>query len=236
VAAKANAAEKKPAGLKSPGTRHRRRTAHDGTGNKLARPGMIGYGIGLAAFIVAVVWAFPGEIEIGSMKSRAPATTRAAGGLPSEAQENIFIYLAIACCNGLPVTCLAATRLWTELGEIPSSNTLRNIFQRLCDSLDSSWALLFLAGFFYCIPDALSWAALSLCACRATRFGYVSRRILSRFFLQSSQPWMGGRPELITCGVVWLRRGRTLTERRGTPANSPRRRTDEPLRFGSPLE
>jgi uncharacterized membrane protein len=124
--------------------------------------------------------------------------------------KKIFIYLAIACCNGTGDVLLK--RGMDDLGEIHLSN-LTHIFSAFVNP----WivvGILFLAGFFYSYLTALSWADLTY-VLPATAFGYVVTAFLSRFFLHEAvSPWRWAGVLLITCGVGLVARGPSLTERR----------------------
>ena len=89
--------------------------------------------------------------------------------------KKIFIYLAIACCNGTGDVLLK--RGMDNLGEI-HLNHWTHIFNAFIDP----WVvlgILFLAGFFYSYLTALSWADLTY-VLPATAFGYVVTAFLSR--------------------------------------------------------
>ena len=148
---------------------------------------------------------------------------------PSEVKrvkfKKIFIYLAIACCNGAGDVLLK--RGMENLGEI-HLNHWTHIFNAFIDP----WVvlgILFLAGFFYSYLTALSWADLTF-VLPATAFGYVVTAFLSRVFLHETvSTWRWAGVLLITCGVGLVARGPSLTERpakdtaRGkdaTPGNS----------------
>ena len=123
--------------------------------------------------------------------------------------KKIFIYLAIACCNGTGDVLLK--RGMENLGEI-HLNHWTHIFNAFIDP----WVILgilFLAGFFYSYLTALSWADLTY-VLPATAFGYVVTAFLSRFFLHETvSPWRWAGVLLITCGVGLVARGPSLTER-----------------------
>ena len=123
--------------------------------------------------------------------------------------KKIFIYLAIACCNGTGDVLLK--RGMENLGEI-HLNHWTHIFSAFIDP----WiilGILFLAGFFYSYLTALSWADLTF-VLPATAFGYVVTAFLSRFFLHETvSPWRWAGVILITCGVGLVARGPSLTER-----------------------
>ena len=123
--------------------------------------------------------------------------------------KKIFIYLAIACCNGTGDVLLK--RGMENLGEI-HLNHWTHIFNAFIDP----WVILgilFLAGFFYSYLTALSWADLTF-VLPATAFGYVVTAFLSRFFLHETvSPWRWAGVILITCGVGLVARGPSLTER-----------------------
>ena len=123
--------------------------------------------------------------------------------------KKIFIYLAIACCNGTGDVLLK--RGMDNLGEI-HLNHWTHIFNAFTDP----WiilGILFLAGFFYSYLTALSWADLTF-VLPATAFGYVVTAFLSRFFLHETvSPWRWAGVLLITCGVGLVARGPSLTER-----------------------
>lgn len=123
--------------------------------------------------------------------------------------KKIFIYLAIACCNGTGDVLLK--RGMDNLGEI-HLNHWTHIFNAFVDP----WVILgilFLAGFFYSYLTALSWADLTF-VLPATAFGYVVTAFLSRFFLHETvSPWRWAGVLLITCGVGLVARGPSLTER-----------------------
>jgi drug/metabolite transporter (DMT)-like permease len=124
--------------------------------------------------------------------------------------KKIFIYLAIACCNGTGDVLLK--RGMDNLGEI-HLNHWTHIFNAFIDP----WiilGILFLAGFFYSYLTALSWADLTF-VLPATAFGYVVTAFLSRVFLHETvSPWRWAGVLLITCGVGLVARGPSLTERR----------------------
>ena len=123
--------------------------------------------------------------------------------------KKIFIYLAIACCNGTGDVLLK--RGMENLGEIHLNHWI-HIFSAFIDP----WiilGILFLAGFFYSYLTALSWADLTF-VLPATAFGYVVTAFLSRFFLlETVSPWRWAGVLLITCGVGLVARGPSLTER-----------------------
>ena len=123
--------------------------------------------------------------------------------------KKIFIYLAIACCNGTGDVLLK--RGMDNLGEI-HLNHWTHIFNAFIDP----WVILgilFLAGFFYSYLTALSWADLTF-VLPATAFGYVVTAFLSRVFLHETvSPWRWAGVLLITCGVGLVARGPSLTER-----------------------
>jgi drug/metabolite transporter (DMT)-like permease len=123
--------------------------------------------------------------------------------------KKIFIYLAIACCNGTGDVLL--NRGMDNLGEI-HLNHWTHIFNAFIDP----WiilGILFLAGFFYSYLTALSWADLTF-VLPATAFGYVVTAFLSRVFLHETvSPWRWAGVLLITCGVGLVARGPSLTER-----------------------
>jgi drug/metabolite transporter (DMT)-like permease len=123
--------------------------------------------------------------------------------------KKIFIYLAIACCNGVGDVLLK--RGMENLGEI-HLNHWTHIFNAFIDP----WiilGILFLAGFFYSYLTALSWADLTF-VLPATAFGYVVTAFLSRFFLHETvSPWRWAGILLITCGVGLVAGGPSLTER-----------------------
>ena len=123
--------------------------------------------------------------------------------------KKIFIYLAIACCNGTGDVLLK--RGMDNLGEI-HLNHWTHIFNAFIDP----WiilGILFLAGFFYSYLTALSWADLTF-VLPATAFGYVVTAFLSRVFLHETvSPWRWAGVLLITCGVGLVARGPSLTER-----------------------
>jgi drug/metabolite transporter (DMT)-like permease len=123
--------------------------------------------------------------------------------------KKIFIYLAIACCNGAGDVLLK--RGMENLGEI-HLNHWTHIFNAFIDP----WiilGILFLAGFFYSYLTALSWADLTF-VLPATAFGYVVTAFLSRFFLHETvSPWRWAGILLITCGVGLVAGGPSLTER-----------------------
>src|SRR6478672_7943626 len=123
--------------------------------------------------------------------------------------KKIFIYLAIACCNGTGDVLLK--RGMENLGEI-HLNHWTHIFNAFIDP----WiilGILFLAGFFYSYLTALSWADLTF-VLPATAFGYVVTAFLSRVFLHETvSPWRWAGVILITCGVGLVARGPSLTER-----------------------
>lgn len=136
----------------------------------------------------------------------------AASGLRADIRvkfKKIFIYLAIACCNGTGDVLLK--RGMENLGEIRLSHWT-HIFNAFIDP----WVvlgILFLAGFFYSYLTALSWADLTF-VLPATAFGYVVTAFLSRFFLHETvSPWRWAGVLLITCGVGLVARGPSLTER-----------------------
>jgi drug/metabolite transporter (DMT)-like permease len=123
--------------------------------------------------------------------------------------KKLFIYLAIACCNGTGDVLLK--RGMDNLGEI-HLNHWTHIFNAFIDP----WiilGILFLAGFFYSYLTALSWADLTF-VLPATAFGYVVTAFLSRVFLHETvSPWRWAGVLLITCGVGLVARGPSLTER-----------------------
>src|SRR5262249_29318218 len=124
--------------------------------------------------------------------------------------KKIFIYLAIACCNGPGDVLLK--RGMENLGAIHLSRWT-HIFNAFLDP----WIILgimFLAGFFYAYLTALSWADLTY-VLPATALGYVVTAFLSRVFLHEAvSPWRWAGVLLITCGVGLVARGPSLTERR----------------------
>src|SRR5260221_14495066 len=128
--------------------------------------------------------------------------------------KKIFIYLAIACCNGTGDVLLK--RGMDDLGEI-HLNHWTHIFNAFVDP----WVVLgiiCLAGFFYSYLTALSWADLTY-VLPATAFGYVVTAFLSRFFLHEAvSPWRSAGVLLITCGVGLIARGPSLTVRHKDPA------------------
>lgn len=123
--------------------------------------------------------------------------------------KKIFIYLAIACCNGTGDVLLK--RGMDNLGEI-HLNHWTHIFNAFVDP----WiilGILFLAGFFYSYLTALSWADLTF-VLPASAFGYVVTAFLSRFFLHETvSAWRWAGILLITCGVGLVAGGPSLTER-----------------------
>jgi drug/metabolite transporter (DMT)-like permease len=123
--------------------------------------------------------------------------------------KKIFIYLAIACCNGTGDVLLK--RGMDNLGEIQLHHWT-HIFNAFIDP----WiilGILFLAGFFYSYLTALSWADLTF-VLPATAFGYVVTAFLSRVFLHETvSAWRWAGVILITCGVGLVARGPSLTER-----------------------
>lgn len=123
--------------------------------------------------------------------------------------KKIFIYLAIACCNGTGDVLLK--RGMENLGEI-HLNHWTHIFNAFIDP----WiilGILFLAGFFYSYLTALSWADLTF-VLPASAFGYVVTAFLSRFFLHETvSAWRWAGILLITCGVGLVAGGPSLTER-----------------------
>jgi drug/metabolite transporter (DMT)-like permease len=123
--------------------------------------------------------------------------------------KKIFIYLAIACCNGTGDVLLK--RGMDNLGEI-NLNHWTHIFNAFIDP----WVILgilFLAGFFYSYLTALSWADLTF-VLPASAFGYVVTAFLSRFFLHETvSAWRWAGILLITCGVGLVAGGPSLTER-----------------------
>lgn len=141
------------------------------------------------------------------------SATRGPRGLMADIRvkfKKIFIYLAIACCNGTGDVLLK--RGMDNLGEI-HLNHWTHIFNAFIDP----WVILgilFLAGFFYSYLTALSWADLTY-VLPATAFGYVVTAFLSRVFLHETvSPWRWAGVLLITCGVGLVARGPSLTERR----------------------
>jgi drug/metabolite transporter (DMT)-like permease len=123
--------------------------------------------------------------------------------------KKLFIYLAIACCNGTGDVLLK--RGMDNLGEI-HLNHWTHIFNAFIDP----WiilGILFLAGFFYSYLTALSWADLTF-VLPASAFGYVVTAFLSRFFLHETvSAWRWAGILLITCGVGLVAGGPSLTER-----------------------
>jgi len=137
--------------------------------------------------------------------------------------KKIFIYLAIACCNGAGDVLLK--RGMENLGEIHLSHWT-HIFNAFIDP----WVILgiiCLAGFFYSYLTALSWADLTY-VLPATAFGYVVTAFLSRFFLHEAvSPWRWAGVLLITCGVGLVARGPSLTERRKEPSLTEHRQEED---------
>src|ERR1700686_1958310 len=123
--------------------------------------------------------------------------------------KKLFIYLAIACCNGTGDVLLK--RGMDNLGEIHLSH-----WSHIFNAFVNPWiilGILFLAGFFYAYLTALSWADLTF-VLPASAFGYVVTAFLSRFFLHEAiSPWRWAGVLLITCGVGLVARGPSLTVR-----------------------
>ena len=121
--------------------------------------------------------------------------------------KKIFIYLAIACCNGTGDVLLK--RGMDNLGEI-HLNHWTHIFNAFTDP----WiilGILFLAGFFYSYLTALSWADLTY-VLPATSLGYVLLTIIAKFWLHeqvSFTRWLGIL--LISSGVGFVTQGPELT-------------------------
>lgn len=150
--------------------------------------------------------AIPGEIKI----QESTAHPRGLQGTSEVKLKKIFIYAAIACCNGTGDVLLK--RGMDNLGAIHLSHWT-HIFNAFIDP----WVIVgiaCLAGFFYAYLTALSWADLTF-VLPATAFGYVVTAFLSRFFLHEAvSPWRWAGVLLITCGVGLVARGPSLTERR----------------------
>jgi len=132
--------------------------------------------------------------------------------------KKVFIYLAIACCNGTGDVMLK--RGMDNLGQISLSHWT-HIFNAFLDPW-IIFGILCLAGFFYAYLTALSWADLTY-VLPATAFGYVVTAFLSRVFLHEAvSPWRWAGVLLITCGVGLVARGPSLTvheEDRGRAAH-----------------
>src|SRR5215831_5933514 len=123
--------------------------------------------------------------------------------------KKIFIYLAIACCNGAGDVLLK--RGMENLGAI-HLNHWTHIFNAFIDPW-VIFGIVCLAGFFYSYLTALSWADLTF-VLPASAFGYVVTAFLSRVFLHESvSPWRWAGVLLITCGVGLVARGPSLTVR-----------------------
>jgi drug/metabolite transporter (DMT)-like permease len=130
--------------------------------------------------------------------------------------KKIFIYMAIACCNGTGDVLLK--RGMDDLGEIHLSN-----WTHIFHAFVNPWVvvgILCLAGFFYAYLTALSWADLTF-VLPATAFGYVVTAFLSRFFLNEIvSPWRWAGVLLITCGVGLVAKGPSLTEHPKAPGTT----------------
>jgi drug/metabolite transporter (DMT)-like permease len=126
--------------------------------------------------------------------------------------KKIFIYLAIACCNGAGDVLLK--RGMDDLGQIHLNN-----WTHIFSAFTNPWIIVgigCLACFFYAYLTALSWADLTY-VLPATAFGYVVTAFLSRYFLHEAvSPWRWAGVLLITCGVGLVARGPSRTERRST--------------------
>jgi drug/metabolite transporter (DMT)-like permease len=131
--------------------------------------------------------------------------------------KKVFIYLAIACCNGTGDVLLK--RGMDDIGQIHLAHWT-HIFSAFIDP----WIIVgvaCLAGFFYAYLTALSWADLTF-VLPATAFGYVVTAFLSRFFLHEAvSPWRWAGVLLITCGVGLVARGPSLTVREAEHALHP---------------
>jgi drug/metabolite transporter (DMT)-like permease len=148
--------------------------------------------------------------------------------------KKIFIYLAIACCNGTGDVMLK--RGMDNLGQVHLSHWT-HIFNAFLDPW-IIFGILCLAGFFYAYLTALSWADLTY-VLPATAFGYVVTAFLSRVFLHEAvSPWRWAGVLLITCGVGLVARGPSLTvhgEARG-PASSPNHPSGQQHELGNQRE
>jgi len=121
--------------------------------------------------------------------------------------KKVFIYLAIACCNGTGDVMLK--RGMENLGPIRLSHWT-HVFNAFLDPW-VIFGILCLAGFFYAYLTALSWADLTY-VLPATALGYVVTTLLSRYFLEEHiSIWRWSGVLLISAGVGLVTGGPSLT-------------------------
>jgi drug/metabolite transporter (DMT)-like permease len=122
--------------------------------------------------------------------------------------KKIFIYMAIACCNGTGDVMLK--RGMDDLGQVHLNN-----WPHIFSAFVNPWIILgiaCLAGFFYSYLTALSWADLTF-VLPATALGYVVTAVWSQYFLHEHiSLWRWSGVLLITCGVGLVARGPSRTE------------------------
>lgn len=122
--------------------------------------------------------------------------------------KKIFIYMAIACCNGTGDVMLK--RGMDDLGQISLGH-----WTHIFSAFVNPWIILGIAcltGFFYSYLTALSWADLTF-VLPATALGYVVTAIWSQYFLHEYiSLWRWSGVLLITCGVGLVARGPSRTE------------------------
>lgn len=120
-----------------------------------------------------------------------------------------LVYLAIMCFGGTGDVLLK--RGMMQFGAVDLHHPL-HIFSVLANP----WILLgivCLTGFFASYLTALSWHDLTF-VLPATAMGYVVVALLSKYFLHEEvSPWRWAGILLITCGVGFVTRGPSVTER-----------------------
>lgn len=149
------------------------------------------------------------------MRPRSPGT--------SVKLKTFLVYFAVMVFGGTGDVLLA--RGMKDLGPVSLAH-----LGALFTAIFNPWVVLgvvCLIGFFSCYLTALSWADLTY-VLPATAMGYVMVAFLSKYFLHEDVTvWRWAGILLITCGVGWVTRGPSTTER--APANQSRTERDDAL-------
>ncbi len=130
--------------------------------------------------------------------------------------KTFLVYFAVMVFGGTGDVLLA--RGMKDLGPVSFAH-----LGALFTAILNPWVVLgvvCLIGFFSCYLTALSWADLTY-VLPATAMGYVMVAFLSKYFLHEDVTvWRWAGILLITCGVGWVTRGPSTTER--APASQAR--------------
>ncbi|HLW53955.1 MAG TPA: DMT family transporter [Candidatus Angelobacter sp.] len=135
--------------------------------------------------------------------------------------KKYLVLLVVMCCGSTGDTLLK--KGMSEFGPVDTHH-----LWHVVAALGNPWILIGIACltiFFASYLTALSWADLSY-VLPATALGYVLVTFFGKYFMHENvTPWRWLGVVLISCGVGWVTRGPSLTERK--PRESPIHRHGE---------